>query len=116
MRSSLGCASSHCSGAQDHLVAVDRDLVGAHALARVALERAVCEAPVPMMPGTAHEAIDDLAVAERSALVRADIADGEESIAQTKDRDRARPGLDRNRGAGGDVADLADHVFGHRVL
>src|SRR5262249_26353726 len=70
----------------------------------------------PMVPRTAHEAIDNLTVAQRSALVRAHIADREERVAQPEHRDRARPGLDRNGGAGGDVADLADHVFGHRAF
>src|SRR5262245_1787361 len=116
MRSSSRVRSR--SGAQDDLVAVDRHFICTDALARVAFERAVGEPPVPVVPGTTHDTIldDELALAERGTLVRADVADREERVADAKHRDGTRPGPHRHRGAGLNITDLADHVFGHRQL
>src|SRR5712691_495893 len=106
------------SGAHDHLVAVDRDLVGAQPLARIALQLAIRQAPVPMMPGTAHHLLrdDDLAVAERGALVRTGVVDREKIVAEAEHGDRARSSLHGDRRPGRNVVDLADHIFGHFSL
>src|SRR5215204_5946285 len=103
------------SSAQDHLVPVHCDVIGSQSLTWIALQFAVRKLPIPMVPRATDDPVldNDLALAERRALVRTRVVDGKKIVADPEHRNGASPGLHGDRRPGWDVANLADDILGH---
>lgn len=69
------------------------------------------------MPGTGHHAIDNLAVAQRTAAVQAHVVEREEFITEPEYRDVAAGHGHHLAPAGHEIVDLSDRLkFGQRYF
>src|SRR6266508_6075725 len=107
------------SGAQDHLIAVELDFIGADFLVAIVAMLAGGQVERPIVPGAAHDlaAVRELAFAHGGALVDAAIIDREQLAVGAEHRHRGAAGLERHSLAFGNVVQLAEQIFlGHRSL
>ena len=76
----------------------------------------MAEYTTAVMTVHASDVSDDLAVAERCALMRAGVADRKELVADAKHRNRSPSRLHGHRGAGREFARLSDRIIRHVLI